>query len=314
MKKIRATVLRSLTIEPKTHPRGLSFISAGSGIVCQNDRVYVVCDDELHLAVFSDSYAPGQLHRLLAGHLPNSVKARKAVKPDFEVLFSYHAAASALCPRIIALGSGSRPNRQTGCVVQLNVNGEPAADIGVFDLSSVYGPLKQQLGAINIEGAMIVGDEWVLINRGIDQQTDNATAHYPLALLDATINSTSSALNQLDFAPTRIVRYSLGKLGHVPLSFTDGAALPDGSWLFTAVAEDTRSSYDDGQCKGSVIGKINQTGRLLWKRRVDGVNKIEGIALCYQDEARQQPLRACLVTDADDPSVASVLALVTIDV
>ena len=40
----------------------------------------------------------------------------------------------------------------------------------------------------------------------------------------------------------------LGAVDGVPLSLTDGAPLPGGEWLFSAVAEDTSDSVADGAC------------------------------------------------------------------
>jgi hypothetical protein len=292
---LQTDLLRTLTIDPLQHPRGQPHLSSASGLVCANGCVYVVADDEHHLAVFRDRASAGELHRLFAADLPDDQKARKRRKPDLETLLWLplrHALA--------ALGSGSRPNRNTGALVPLGAGGEPLAEVASFDLQPLYEPLRAALGEINIEGAMLLGEEFVLLNRGVAGGSDNAAAHYPLqALLDA-IDGRLHAL-----APVLIRRYTLGQIDGVPLAFTDAAALPGGGWVFTAVAEDTDDSYADGRCSGSVVGAVDAGGALAATHRLDALLKVEGIAVRVDG----QGMHLCLVTDADDPAQASQLLL-----
>ena len=77
--------------------------------------------------------------------------------------------------------------------------------------------------------------------------------------------------------PASITRYELGAIDGVPLSFTDGAALPAGGWLFSAAAEDTADTYSDGRCAGSVIGLVDAGGTIRTLERLAGAFKVEGI-------------------------------------
>ena len=56
---------------------------------------------------------------------------------------------------------------------------------------------------------------------------------------------------------SEIVAIDLGQLGDVPLGFTDLAVDSIGRLWFSAAAEDTASTYDDGPCRGSVIGRLD---------------------------------------------------------
>ena len=292
---LKADLLRSLTIDPRLHPRGQPQLSAASGLVCANARVYVVADDEHHLAVFGDGTSPGRLHRLFDGDLPDDRKARKRLKPDLETLLWLPMRRA-----LVALGSGSRPNRHTGVLIPLDVDGEPVAGPLRFDLQPLYEPLRAALGEINIEGAMLLGEEFVLLNRGVAGRSDNVAVHYPLqALIDAIDGRMRTV------APALIRRYTLGHLDAVPLAFTDAAALPDGGWVFSAVAEDTGDSYADGDCNGSVVGVVDAGGELVAPHRLDGPWKVEGVAARVEAEG----MSLCLVTDADDPAQASQLLL-----
>lgn len=292
---LQTDVLRTLTIDPRRHPRGQPHLSSASGLVCANGRVYVVGDDEHHLAVFHDRAGPGGFHRLFAGELPEDKKARKRHKPDLETLLwlpMRHA--------LVALGSGSRPNRHSGVLIPLSAGGEPAAGLVSFDLQALYEPLRAALGEINIEGAMLLGEEFVLLNRGVAGRSDNAAARYPLQALTDAIDGRGRALT-----PISIRRYALGHIEAVPLAFTDAAALPDGGWVFSAVAEDTDDSYADGRCSGSVVGVVDPGGALVATHRLEAPLKVEGIAVRLDDRG----MSLCLVTDADDPTQASQLLL-----
>jgi hypothetical protein len=285
--------LRSLTIDPAAHPRGQAHVSAASGLVCANGRAYVVSDDEHHLAVFRDLHAPGSLHRILAGDLPHSKKARKRLKADLESLFLWPARQA-----LVALGSGSRPNRDTGVLIALRADAEPALRVRRFDLKPLYEPLRALLGEINIEGAMVLGDALVLLNRGVSGKTESAALHYRLGDLQQVVDG-----SQRRVKPRSIHPYRLGAIDGVELGFTDGCALPGGGWVFCAAAENTDSSYADGACRGSAVGVVDARGELVALQRLASPFKVEGIA-AHQGEGA---IDLCLVTDADDPLLSSQL-------
>ena len=100
--------------------------------------------------------------------------------------------------------------------------------------------------------------------------------------------------------PRAIQRLELDELQGVALGFTDGAALADGRWLFSAVAENTADSYNDGACLGAVIGLVEADGQVRRLAQLAGRWKVEGIALAADGNL-------LLVTDADDPQVAASL-------
>ena len=67
------------------------------------------------------------------------------------------------------------------------------------------------------------------------------------------------------------------------------------------MAEDTRSSYFDGACAGSVIGIAGPDGALLAMHHLQGAPKVEGLHAVRQGGE----LILTMVTDADDPAIAS---------
>lgn len=295
--------LRTLSLDPGGHPRGQSHLSAASGLVCHAGRVYVIGDDELHLAVFADRHSPGVLHRLFEGALPEGKKARKRAKPDLETLLWWRDALGG--PALLALGSGSRENRQRGVTIPLNAAGDPSAPMQPFELAPLYEPLREEFDSVNIEGAFVLGDELVLLNRGLADGRDNAAVHYRLRDVQTLVMGDSTRR-----PPRAVHHHRLGGVNGVALGFTDGKSLGnDGrsGWAFTAVAEDSDDAVADGGFLGSVVGMIDGQGALVALRRLAPEVKVEGIDVQRQGGATM----LCMVTDADDPELPASLLMAT---
>jgi hypothetical protein len=291
--------LRDLRVEPGTHPRGQAHLSSASGLVLAGEWLYAVADDEHHLGIFKSSAAPGdfvQLHRMLAGDLPRDKARRKKLKPDLESLALLPACAVHPHGALLALGSGSRPAREQGFVLDLDAEGGLAGGARVIDLTSLYQALRPTFGGLNIEGAFVAGDRFHLLQRGNKGDGRNACVEYPLADVQAWL----SGGRGLPPAAFRILQFSLGALAGIPLGFTDGAALPGGGWIFSAVAEDTGDSYHDGACAGSAVGWVDASGQLQHLEPIAGAPKLEGIAVAVDGHL-------LAVTDADDPAIPSRL-------
>jgi hypothetical protein len=197
---------------------------------------------------------------------------------------------------LLILGSGSKDNRRRAVLQRLDAGGAPAAPPEVLDLTPLYRPLEEKLGKLNIEGAAVRGNELLLFQRG-NKSGINAMIAAPLA---QALRALDTGKGRITF---RIARHELGHIEGVPLSFTDAAALPGGAVLFTAAAEDTENSYDDGPCRGSAIGLLDAKGHLAWLRPLKGRVKIEGV------HARRAGTRLelLLVSDADDAAVPAGL-------
>ena len=73
--------------------------------------------------------------------------------------------------------------------------------------------------------------------------------------------------------------------------------------VFTAVAEDTEDTYNDGACLGAAIGIIASDGSLRFLDRLEQCHKVEGVSARVDGDA----IRLLLVTDADDPDVPAGL-------
>lgn len=278
-------VLRSLSLPPAAGRP--AHVSAASGAVLQGGALYVVADDELALARFSllgggaDGWLP-----LLPGVLPEPHAARKAAKPDFEVLLELPDG------RLLALGSGSQPQRQRGVLLA----GDTAR---LLDLAPLYAPLHAEFGALNLEGGFVAGGRFTLLQRASRGAPRNACIHFAAAALQRWLDGAGPVP-----LPQAVQLLDLGHLHGVPLGFTDGCALPGGGFLFSAAAEDSVDTVADGGVSGSVIGEVNAHGRVKALCVVDRPCKVEGLVA---QRALDGLLPLLLVTDADDRALPALL-------
>jgi len=164
------------------------------------------------------------------------------------------------------------------------------------DLSSLMKPMGDIFPQLNIEGLILHGDAVKFFQRGNKGSKQNAVITVMLpAFLHAMLRGYTPPLSH--------ILVELGELNGIPLSFTDAAALPDGEIMFSAVAEDTDDSYNDGTCAGAAVGLLSGDGKLRWLRPLSEPHKIEGL----HAEVDGGDLKLLLVTDADDINVPARL-------
>lgn len=257
-------------------------LSAASGLVCSGAELLVLADDELVLQRYSHAGVYLGQHLLLAGELPADAATRKRRKPDFEILCRLPDG------RVLALGSGSTPERRRGVLWQ-------AGSAELIDLSGLYLALKGRLSGLNLEGAVVQGAQLLLAQRGNSTGSLNALISLDLATLLAQLEGASLGPESV----RTVTPVELGELHGVPLSFTDLCLAADGRLLFSAAAEDTESSYDDGACMGSVLGCLAD-GRVQTLWPLAGQAKIEGLCQLADGSLR-------LVNDPDDRAARSSL-------
>ena len=297
--------LRDLTLNRPSHPDRPAHVSAASGLVCVGDTAYVVADDELHLGVFSlEGSESGRLLPLFPGELPREHQQRKRQKPDLEALTLLPPAADFPFGALLALGSASTTNRRRGAMVPLNADGLPESAAHILPLGAWYDFLETRIGRLNLEGAYVDGAELVLLQRANKGNRLNAIIR--LALPEFIAPGRPA-----DFLPTQlnIIEVELGDIDNVPLGFTDGMALPQGGFVFSAVAEDTQDSYHDGACLGTVIGVMSAKGKLIYREQLAVPWKVEGISA----SVREGGIDLLMVTDADDETVPVALLAARIE-
>jgi hypothetical protein len=273
-----------------------SVVRAASGIARYADGWLVVQDDATHGCVWRGGV--GERLRLFSpvrGHdVFDQASGTKELKPDLE------AVVSLADGRTLTLGSGSTPARMRGVLLS-------QASILVAGLAPVYARVADALDVrpdqLNLEGACVIGDQLRWFQRGVP------SAGAPSASVDVGLDSLleAAAGNPAAIRVSGVRRYDLGSVAGVPLAVTDAVALSDGRVLVSAVAEDSRSTYDDGPVTGSAVALLD--GDLVLDLAelplLDGaVVKVEGLALAgYRDDV----LDLVAVVDADDPGVPSLL-------
>ena len=304
--------LRDLLVDPRKHPRGLPHLSAASGLVRVQHRLYVVADDELHLGVFDDTESSdaspvsshlGELVRLFEGALPRDKRRRKLAKPDLETLAELPPLPGCPFGALLALGSGSRPTRETGVLMALDPAGALSLRMSHVDLSALYAPLRVQFPDLNIEGAFVCSGELRLLQRGNQGDARNACICFDWNQVVPWL----VAQGMPPPKPKAVQRVTLGDVDGVGLSLTDGAALDHGAWAFCAVAENTADSFQDGACASSVVGVVAADGQVIQVHQLRGAPKVEGLTV----KVAGSELVLTLVTDADDPDVAAQLLRVS---
>lgn len=307
-------LVRELTLDPRDHPQGKAWLSAASSLVLVGNNAYVIADDELHLGCFTlgsadastSSLQPVQLRRLLAGKLPRDKGKRKKAKPDFESLCLLPPLPAFPNGALLALGSGSKVNRCTALLLPLLASGDFSGEKTLFDLTDLYLPLRQHFGDLNIEGAFVSAGAIHLLQRGNKNKHESARISYEWKDFSAWLQGKRPAVPVANSIQPVLLPDSNG----VPFSITDATELEDGTeagqWLFCAVAEDTGDSYQDGACVASVVGIADSKGLVRSLYYLQGNPKVEGIAALKGDSATAE-LELLLVTDADDPDIASRL-------
>lgn len=279
-------------------PIGLLPVSAASGLVALQGMLWTVADDETSLIGSGPDGRWDQRFELVPDRLPAEPAARKRLKPDFESI--------AVLPddRLFVLGSGSTPARRRGVVVDLR-----SRIVQGVDLTPLFRALETEFAELNVEGAVVYGDGLFLAQRGNGTRAADSRA---------TIERGRNALIRLDLgrvlesmkrsgigaeAIEAIVPVELPRLEGVPLGLTDLAS--DGTDIyFAAAAEDSASTYHDGACLGSVLGRLSLDGEVAALWPLAGREKIEGLVVRRSDG---MSVDAWLVSDPDDREVSAKL-------
>lgn len=250
------------------------FISAGSGLALHKDHFYIVADDELGiLSLKADFRQKGVFHPVFPGELPEEYKPRKKLKPDIEAI-------AVVADDLLLIPSGSKPNRIQGALFS---TGNYSSK--VLSFTNVYDHLEKEFPELNIEGAVIIGENIRLFQRGNGKLLQNA-------IIDLQLQS----FLHDELKDLKIKKIELGKLNETPLSFTD-AALFDNNIYFLAAAERTESTYDDGEFAGAILGQMSLEGKMTKCLPLNISSKPEG--LCINGD------EFFIVTDDDDRKNAS---------
>jgi hypothetical protein len=231
-------------------------LGSASGLLYNDNTILVIGDNSSYLYHYQINTSQLQKHPLLYLASENVPKKQK---PDFEAITQHK-------DNIYIFGSGSTQNRNT--MVQIDAITKKV--IATNDLSNLYATM-QSFGEIkaddfNLEGAIYNGNDWYLVNRGNGKKSKNTIF-------------TISGKNLVDDFTMVVNDFKLPKINGIETSFTDAIVLNDKIY-FLATAEDTDSTYDDGEILGSIIGRIDiDTMEIDFHHKISDKHKLEGIAL-----------------------------------
>ena len=233
----------------------ISGIGSASGIVNTNHSLYIISDNSGFLYQYHLESNELQKHPLIDNPSEN---IPKIVKPDFEAI-------TLKGNELHLFGSGSTLNRNRQFV--FNTENKQTTTI---DLTSLYQKIKDTVSIadedLNIEGALYYLENLFLFQRGNGANSKNGIVK---------INSQNTSKIQFQ-------SIQLPKIAQVETSFTD-AILVDKLIYFLASAEDTISTYEDGEVLGTIIGAIHiETFEIIFTQQISSTHKFEGLTLCKQ--------------------------------
>jgi hypothetical protein len=264
-------------------------VAAASGVVQREHYLYVVADDQVDLAVYAMDGARVSTLALSYEVLPEEAAARKAAKPDYESLLCLPDGS------LLALGSGSTSRRMWGARVRFEAD---TPSVERIDLSELYAALLHELPELNIEGGSVLDGRLYLGCRGNGARGENALVSLDWLTVERSLNRERAIRKSAIGALTRV---KLAELSGTPLSLTDLTVM-DRGLVFSAAAEASASTYDDGRCVGSALGTLSTGGQVGELYLLSPTAKIEGICA---NSSHARGLFA--VADADDPKIHSPL-------
>jgi hypothetical protein len=207
--------------------------------------------------------------------------------------------------RVVAFGSGSTSARETIVIV------DAAEHVELFDASALYARLRAlpafSGSELNIEGAVVLGDELLLFQRGNGAPRGGLEPVNAIGAFELT-----SFLRWLDGHgscpfPSWIMQVELPRSSGVRLSFTDAAVTSDGRVVVLTCAEDSPDAVRDGPILGCSVGLL-EDGKL---RLIDVLDEQGQPCLLKLEGIEQRPgteLVFDVVADMDRPSEAARIA------
>lgn len=305
--------VRELVIEPLSENRPAYVVSA-SGLVRLENRIFIVADDELHLAEFDlRSSQPGRWFRLLPGMLPSDYKERKKQKPDLETITRIQPDTYAAGGALLVMPSMSRSNRVNGAMLHLE-NGQVSAESPIpIDFSDIRNKLTESIDGLNVEGIAIQKKVTKLFHRGSKTKGKSVVVELDT---EAFLHDLHDTHRPSSTCISKLREYDLGDIEGVGLSFTDAVPMSDGRIVFLAAAEATDDEYQDGASLGSSLGIMKGNGDIERIVRIAGREKFEGICADYlspgihsgiSSDAVMRTLEILLVSDTDNEKVPANL-------
>ncbi|WP_396161152.1 DUF6929 family protein [Flavobacterium sp.] len=232
-------------------------IAAPSGLLYSQNVLFVISDSSQFLYQYD-------IEKKLLLKFPLVKEAKENIikenKPDLESITQYGN-------QLIMLGSGSTNQRNTMFTLDLGSD-----TLQSQDLSALYQKLKT-IGSftdeqLNIEGSIYAHQTMLLFQRGNSKNSRNGIFIVPNHQEDGI----------------RFVPISLPTLDDIETTFTDAILVGD-TIYFLACAENTTSTYEDGEVLGTILGVMHApTFEIIEVYLLSEHQKFEGITLYKESE------------------------------
>lgn len=247
-------------------------IAAPSGLLYSQNVLFVISDSSQFLYQYDIAKKILLKFPLVKEAKENIIKENK---PDLESITQYGN-------QLIMLGSGSTNQRNTMFTLDLGSD-----TLQSQDLSILYHKLKN-VGSfsddqLNIEGAIYAHQTMLLFQRGNSKNSRSGIFIVPNHQEDGI----------------RFVPISLPTLDDIETTFTDAILVGD-TIYFLACAENTTSTYEDGEVLGTILGVMHApTFEIIEVHLLSEHQKFEGITL-YQETESEFTFLLCEDNDTED--------------
>lgn len=295
---LQATVLRRLTFAD---------IPSASGMELIGNRVYVIGDDSPFLYVL-DLATLQQVDqiRLFGSAVSGQGRISKLLKPDLECLTQLEMNG---VNHLVALGSGSTPDRNQAYTIALPAGKDRAMQVAQRSLEELYEAIQannDMLGddVLNVEGAAVTPDKLLLLQRAA-----RGGANLMLSFSKQAFISYLTGAGK-DLPRYEVVSFHLPKLTGLDAHFS-GAIVHHNRLFFSASVENTADAIRDGEVLGSFIGWIELTAAKPGRRPLEAntalvvdrkgapyKGKVESLVLL--ESPRSGLLQALAITDNDN--------------
>lgn len=225
-------------------------IGAASGLVLKDNTLYLISDNSTFLYEYAITERELRKIPLVDNARENIPKKEKL---DFEAIALKEN-------KLHLFTSGSKPNREKKFTYHIEKK-----EIKEKDLSEFYKRLKNKISIsdddLNIEGVCFGPEKWYLFQRGNSENSKNGV-----------FSIDNNDKHSIDFYP-----FELPKIEGVNSTFTDVILVED-KFYFLAAAENTLSTYNDGEISGSIIGRIDsKTFQIDFVQKISDSQKFEGL-------------------------------------
>jgi len=249
----------------------LSGFSAASGLVYHKKTLFVIADNSGFLYQYEMKTKKLIKHALLENAQDFTPKKDKL---DFESI-------TRKGNELHILGSGSKRNRCQKIVFNLNSH-----TIQYFDHAALYSKIIKETNIseedFNLEGALYYKKNLFLFQRGNGKKAKNGI---------------------IKITPSQKISFKeipLPKIQNIAASFTDAILVKD-QIFFLASAEDSQSTYLDGEVLGSIFGVLNvKTFEIEKTIQITSHQKFEGLTF-YKKEKDKTWFLLCEDNDTEQP-------------